>query len=114
MHRIDRSQWPADEDLRELSLKLGMTGLASALCVSRGTLIRYLSAIDGSSSTRATIAADDAFRARLHAAIRAGKESAASASGCAVKADKPWRPRRIHALATRSYTGSSAAWAAGG
>jgi hypothetical protein len=92
-----------------------MTGLASALCVSRSTLIRYLSAIDASGSAmRATIAADDAFKSRLHAAIRAGKESAASASASAVKADKPWRPRRIHALASRSYVGSSAAWTAGG
>jgi hypothetical protein len=111
MRRLDRRDWPDADELRALRASLGLTQLARALHVSRSVLTHHLNNIDGRDNTRQIVRSDDRFSARMRAAMDAGTENPFSASANAVKPG-PWRPKRIHGIAERSYTGSSAAWAA--
>ena len=109
MRRVDRRDWPDADALARMRAALGLTQLAKQLRVSRSALTYYLNEIDGRDSLRQAIKADEKFAKRMRAAIAAGDENAASASASAVK-PSPWRPKRVSAIAPRSYCGSSA-WA---
>jgi transcriptional regulator with XRE-family HTH domain len=110
--KIDTTLWPELKELRKLRNALGATQLARRLGCSRSALSHYLNCADARDNTHATLKSDAAFTARLQAAIRAGRESAASASARVALKPAKTPPRRVHAIAVRSYCGSSAAWCA--
>jgi hypothetical protein len=109
--KTNTNDWPEPRELHAMRRALGTSALARQLGVSRSTLMNYLNAADARDQSDAIIESTAAFTARLSAAIASGGESAASA--CASIAVKAGRPRRVQAIAPRSYCGSSAAWCVG-